>query len=189
MSERRFDYTFYEIICKTNNDLSYIGSTKDLRVRMNNHKHNCNNENAKKYNYKIYRTIRNNGGWDNFDMKIITTQNNITKREAEVMEEILRIEFRADMNGKRCYRTEEQKKDYEKDYYEENKTKNLEYQKEYREENKAKIAEQNKEYYEENKAKINEKFVCECGGKYTHAHKAQHIKSLKHKNFIISKNK
>ena len=33
----------------------YIGSTKNLRVRKNPHKTNCNNVNIKQYNYNVYQ--------------------------------------------------------------------------------------------------------------------------------------
>ena len=35
------------------------------------HKSNCNNINGKSYNYKIYKTIRANLGWDNWIMEVI----------------------------------------------------------------------------------------------------------------------
>ena len=60
---------------------------------------------------------------------------------------------------------------------------NKEYDKEYYEKNKDKIIEQKKEYYEENKEKINRQYECECGGKYTHQNKLQHLKTKKHLNY------
>ena len=45
-----------------------------------------------------------------------------------------------------------------------------------------------KQYHEKNKdiihAKKNEKHVCICGGKYTHVHKQQHIRSVKHQQYL-----
>ena len=62
----------------------------------------------------------------------------------------------------------------------------------YREANKEKISEKKKEYREANKEKIREKqlekFNCPCGGKYTYSHKAEHLKSKKHLNFIANQN-
>jgi len=64
--------------------------------------------------------------------------------------------------------------------------------KEYREENKEKKKEYNKEYREENKQAIaekrNEKFTCECGGKYTHNNKTIHFKTKKHIEFLTKQN-
>ena len=101
-----------------------------------------------------------------------------------------------------------------KEYYENNKEQLAQYQKEYREEHKEQIAQKYKEYYEDNKekiaqkdkeyyannkeqilqkekeryqinkAKLNQKFQCECGGKYTHANKARHMKTQKHQKYI-----
>ena len=47
-----------------------------------------------------------------------------------------------------------------------------------------------KEYNDINREKIkiyqNEKFECECGGKFTYANKARHLISIKHQKFIES---
>jgi len=56
--------------------------------------------------------------------------------------------------------------------------------KEYRQDNKKKIAEQKKEWNQNNNEKMKEKFVCECGGKFTYRHAAQHKKSKKHLKWI-----
>ena len=52
-------YYIYKIAC---NDTTvtefYIGSTTNVRVRKNKHKSDCNNENGKHYNLKIYQTIK-----------------------------------------------------------------------------------------------------------------------------------
>ena len=56
--------------------------------------------------------------------------------------------------------------------------------KEYKLKNKEKINEYNKKYYEKNKEKIREKFQCDCGGKYTKSHKADHERTNKHLAFI-----
>ena len=45
-------------------------------------------------------------------------------------------------------------------------------------------------YPKNNKEEINKKrgvkCECECGGKYTHNHKARHCKSMKHQKYILS---
>jgi hypothetical protein len=46
----------------------YIGQTTNFNKRKNEHKYNCNNVNSKKYNYKIYKFIRDNGGWEKWEM-------------------------------------------------------------------------------------------------------------------------
>jgi len=153
------DYFFYKIVCLDSNiDLCYVGSTANWKARNNKHKSNCNNENSQKYNLKIYQIIRENGGWCNFKMIQIGKREQLTKRQAEQIEDEYRVELKANMNSRRCYLTEEQKQKYfleqNKKYREENKDKILEQQRKYREENKDKIAEQKQKYYEQNKDKI-----------------------------------
>ena len=62
----------YKIYCK-DTDISdcYIGSTKNLINRKTQHKCYCNNSNCRKYNYKVYKFIRENGGYNNFDYQIL----------------------------------------------------------------------------------------------------------------------
>jgi len=159
------DYTFYKIVCLDNSvDLCYVGSTADFNKRRNVHKSDCNNENSKTYNYKIYKTIRENGGWCNFKMVQLGTREQLTKREAEQIEEEYRQELKANMNSVRCFRTEEQKqeqiKECYKKYREENKEKllekNKEYLQKYREENKEKLKELNQNWREANRDKVKE---------------------------------
>ena len=106
------DYIFYKLACLDNSvDLCYTGSTANWKQRKQSHKSDCNNENGKKYNLKVYTLIRANGGWDNFKMIEIGKQEQITLRQAEYIEEQYRVEMNANMNGQRCFRTEEQKKE------------------------------------------------------------------------------
>ena len=72
MPRKPIDYSntiIYKIAC---NDLaiteSYVGHTTSFKERKFNHKYKCNNENDEKYNLKVYKYIRENGGWDNFTM-------------------------------------------------------------------------------------------------------------------------
>ena len=59
----------YKLVC---NDLNineaYVGHTTDWRNRKCAHKKACNNSNGRKYNFKVYQTIRANGGWENWSM-------------------------------------------------------------------------------------------------------------------------
>mgnify|MGYP003661285331 CR=1 FL=1 len=62
-------------------------------------------------------------------------------------------------------------------------------QEEWFSENKEHLAEYNKQYYADNKDAISkqrkQKFVCECGGKYTLSLKSRHTKLAKHQKFIM----
>jgi len=61
-------------------------------------------------------------------------------------------------------------------------------QQEYREEHKEQINACKKKYREEHKEEINAlkkiKHICECGGKYTKTHKAYHMKTKKHQDWL-----
>jgi len=75
MQKPEVDYTntiIYKITCKDPNikDI-YVGHTVNFVQRKHAHKQSCNNENSCNYKCKLYETIRNNGGWNNWDMEII----------------------------------------------------------------------------------------------------------------------
>ena len=59
----------YKLVC---NDINvkecYVGSTDNATVRKSLHKSSCNNVNGKKYNLRVYRYIREHGGWDNWSL-------------------------------------------------------------------------------------------------------------------------
>lgn len=108
-------------------------------------------------------------------------KNQLRKREGEF------IRANECVNKKIAGRTDaeyrQDNQDKIKEYRQDNKETIAEYHVEYYEQNKEKILENKKEYRHQNKDKIKEKFVCECGGRYTHQHRACHFKSLKHLNF------
>ena len=78
----------------------------------------------------------------------------------------------------------------QKEYYENNKGERLEKQKQYYNNKKETIVEKQKQYYEKSKGEIlekaNQNYTCECGGKYSRAHKTHHEKTKKHQSFINS---
>lgn len=60
----------------------YIGSTKrSIEIREQNHKFDCNNSSRKAYHYKLYKYIRDNGGWDNWDIVEICKCENLLETE------------------------------------------------------------------------------------------------------------
>ena len=64
----------YKLCCS---DISvteiYIGSTKSLRNRKARHKSACTNSADNEYCNKLYSYIRANGGWVNWDLRVIET--------------------------------------------------------------------------------------------------------------------
>ena len=114
------------------------------------------------------------------------------KREAEAREEYWKCHFNAKLNSIRAYRTDVERLEYGKEYYEQNKDKIYKKYRERYEQNKDKILEYNKEHYEQNKSKIleqqkkknreqnKEKITCECGCILTKYALTRHEKSQKH---------
>ena len=133
-------YTFYKICCLDNNIAEvYVGSTKNFTRRKCDHKKNSNN-----HHYKLYQFIRNNGGWNNFDMIPIREEECETKIQALIIEEEIRCDLKAKLNSIRAYITEEQLIERVKNYRELNKDYICEQRKEYRKLNKERIKEDKK---------------------------------------------
>tara|TARA_R110000787_G_C13161852_1_gene419691 strand:+ start:94 stop:579 length:486 start_codon:yes stop_codon:yes gene_type:complete len=49
----------------------YVGSCWDTHKRNTKHKSSCHNTKSKKYNYPVYKFIRENGGYDNWYMETL----------------------------------------------------------------------------------------------------------------------
>ena len=177
----------YKIVC---NDLNitdiYVGSTTDFIRRKWQHKSSCNNEKSKKYNRKVYQTIRQNGGWENFTMVEIEKYPCIDSNEAHIRERYYLELLNANLNIKIPSRTT---KEYKQKYGEVNKDKIAERKKKYREANKEKI----KQYYVDNKEKrkqyreANKEKIAEQKKKYNEANKEKIAEQTK--KYRESKNK
>ena len=173
---QKVDYSkslIYKLCCKDPliEDI-YIGSTTNMKVRKGQHKTHCNNKNDKRYNQNKYQFIRENGGFDNWDMIMIEEYSCNSKRELEKRERYWVDELKSSLNSIRPYISKEELnehkkeyrnqymkeylKEYNKEYYKNNKDTINEYRKEYNEKNKDKINEYRKEYYEKNKEKQKE---------------------------------
>ena len=157
------DYIMYKI-CPKNKDLSYcyIGQTTNFTNRKRQHVKNTVTESDKKhYHLKHYETIRQNGGWNEWQIIEIEKFNNKTNLEARIREQELIIEHKANLNTLNAYITEDEraanKKEIIQKYREENKELLKEQTKKYKEDHKEIITEQMKKYREENKEKIKEK--------------------------------
>jgi hypothetical protein len=138
----------YRIVCK---DLSvtdcYVGSTTNFKRRRRGHKTGCNNPKDTSYNYKVYKFIRENGGWKNWDMIMVekypcNDKLELLKKEREVFETL-----KATLNSEIPSRT----------------------QKEYKLDNKETIKEKKKQYHLDNKETINQQRkeqigcrICKC---------------------------
>ena len=77
----------YRIHCSNSNILDdYIGSTTDLTRKKQNHKKIYHNKTEKSHNDNIYKTIRNNGGWDNWKITELEKYPCKDKNEATLRE-------------------------------------------------------------------------------------------------------
>ena len=150
----------YKLCCKDANTTEiYIGSTVNKYRRKGNHKHICSNPNHRSYNLYVYQFIRENGGFDNWDLVILEEYSTQNKGELVWKErEWIELLKPALNSVKRPAITTEECRERKKTYYEENTEQIRKHQKEYREENTEKCREKDRKQYEKNKQKIREKY-------------------------------
>lgn len=157
----------YKFVCKdlTITDI-YVGHTTSFKDRKREHKSRCNNENDKKYNLKLYKTIRDNVGWENWEMIEIEKFPCNDANEARTRERYWYEELNAKLNARCPTENIESKKIRIKSYlkvYNKNLTK---------------IQKENKlDYNKDWKSHI---YICECGASILNACKTKHFKTLKH---------
>ena len=136
----------YKIVCKDENITdTYIGSTKNFKNRMKGHKCNCNNIKRPEYNYKVYKFIRENGGWENWEMKKICDVKCLNKYDLHKKEGDYQRELKPTLNKGIAGRTNEE-------YREDNRDKRSVYQKAYDLKNRDKINKQRRERRAKKKA-------------------------------------
>jgi hypothetical protein len=199
----------YKIVC---NDLTitdtYVGHTTDFTSRKKKHK-----DNAKVLNLKVYKEIRENGGWDNYSMVEVEKYPCKDKNEARSRErywyEILNSQLNMifpQRSKQEYYETHrEANKELLHQYYENNKVKiimhtkenyaknreaKILYQKMRYDEKTKEILEKKKAYYDKNiekiKAKSKEVFLCDCGRKISVGGKFLHSKRQVHVKYLES---
>ena len=161
----------YKLVHKEDYDNAniYIGSTTDFIRRKCEHKKRCKNEKDKNYNNKTYQFIRNNGGWECFNMIEVEKYPCNDGNEVRQREEYWRCYLNANLNMIKAFRTKEQEIEDKKYYRDNNKETRAEYDK--------KLYEKNKDLRKEHQK---EKITCECGCVINRASKSLHIKSKKH---------
>jgi len=168
----------YKIYSKDTEDPNvYIGSTNNYKKRMWDHKTRCNNHEVYGHHYFLYKYIRQNGGWDNFQSEIIHEFECKDDKEKRMMEQEYINRYSFGLNSWKAFSTVDERKEYEKEYREANKEKINEYARQYREDNKEKIA-----------AKGKIKFTCECGSTFRKADKSKHEKTKKHIKYVQENN-
>ena len=186
----KVDYSktiIYKIQHRDIDELLYVGSTTDFTRRKAEHKRCCNNANAnvKQHNFKVYKMIRDNGGFSCFNMTIIKEFPCQNKQEAFAEEDRCIREMKSSLNMMRAYLTPEEKLENHKQY---NQLYKEQHREEIREQSRDYAKKYAKKYREAYRETINEKnkqkVSCLCGGKYTLCHKSRHFKTKKHQDFV-----
>jgi hypothetical protein len=103
MPKIEIDYSntiIYKITC-TDESISdkYVGHTTNFVQRKYAHKNNCSNDKSSNYKCKLYKTIRDHGGWSNWKMEIIKIFNCIDHDEAIKKEQECIMLYNANLNS------------------------------------------------------------------------------------------
>jgi len=154
---------------------TYIGSTKDWKQRQQMHKSNCFNTNSPAHNYKLYQTIRANGGWHLIEKTPIEEIDVEGPIQAHICEERWRRHYDAQLNMRRAHITEEERIQYNTGYFAE-----------HRDQKHAYYAARYTATRDQTLARSAEKIQCECGATICRGAKSQHIKSKKHTDLIAA---
>ena len=165
---------FYKIVCSDLNIQDcYAGHTTNFKKRKNIHKHTCNNPNVENYNMPVYCFIRENGGWENWKMVMIETQNLNSKLEAEKREWELIIQGGGTLNKHKPYRTKKEEKEYKAKWH-------VEHQDE--------VKQRCKKFYEDHRQEILQQrkmqIVCGCGSTFRQADVRRHERTKKHQDYL-----
>jgi len=158
----------YKIVCLDPEikDL-YVGSTTNLTRRKCDHKSSCTNPSNKKYNRYVYRYMRDNGGFENWQFVVVRRYKNIETKEQLLKKERKYMErLNATLNIQVPTQTR-------KEYFLKNREKLIDSMKQYDEIHK-----------EELKAKWGQQIECECGITYTLRHKNRHKNTQRHKQLM-----
>lgn len=151
--------TIYKIVNKVDitDTNCYVGHTCDIQSRRRHHKSACAAAHSKKFNYKLYKHIRDHGGMKNFQMVIVENANLNNYDEASKLERVWYERLNCTLNTQYPARTSAERS---KIHY-------------YKHKNSIQIRQ-------------SAKSVCACGGTYTKAHKATHKKTQRHIEFELN---
>ena len=103
MSNPDKDYSntiIYKITCKDPSIQDvYVGHTVNFVQRKKSHQLSCMNSNYPNHNCKVYKVMRNNGGWDNWNMDIVAFYKCNDLDEARQKEQEHFVALNATMNS------------------------------------------------------------------------------------------
>ena len=186
----------YLIKCKDpNKNISYVGSTCHYKNRIATHRSDFKNSNR-----PLYKSMRENGGLDNFTINVLSVIPNWTdpKQYREVEKTFMKT-LKPTMNKNIPNRTcreyqqanPEKCREYCKRYKKKNPEKCRLIVKTWQEQNKEKVTFNSKKHYNKNKtlidARANKKIGCICGciSNYSHVRFGVHRHSKKHNTLAI----
>jgi len=151
----------YKLCCKDPNITEiYIGSTLNQYRRKHEHKRDCNNPNRKAYNLYVYQFIRENGGFENWDIVILEeypaeNKNELVWKEREYIE---LLQPALNCVKRPVVTSEENRKklrELERKYYKQDTEKFREKNRKWRENNPDKVQELKNNWCEKNKERVN----------------------------------
>jgi len=157
----------------------YIGSSTNFSSRKRAHKCSCNKVDGKKYNNPVYQFIRENGGWENWEMvKILEfpcdTKKELISEEARYIKDIgLDNCLNYCIPGRTQKEWEQDNNEYRKVWKKKYDKKNRDRRRKYEDDNRDKI-----------KSRTTVKITCICGSVIQRVEKARHERSQKHKKFL-----
>ena len=157
----------YKLVCKDSDvkDI-YVGSTVNFKSRCRQHKYTCNTILNKDYNTKVYKYIRENGGWENWKMvKICDVKPCLDNYDKIHAEQKYCDELKPKLNSLNPIHDVIKYKSIKVAYNKEYRLKNLDkiklwhkqYNKAYQEKNKEELKIYRKAYLEKNRDLINKK--------------------------------
>jgi hypothetical protein len=150
MPRLAMDYSkcvIYKIVCLDPEiENCYVGHTTNFKSRKSAHKQNCNVKEKRDYGSYVYNFIRENGGWDNWNMVIIEDFDCENYLQARQREQYWITELKASLNKIDSFTTTE-----------EQKQKTLDRANKWAEQNKERVKENKKRWAEQNKDKISKK--------------------------------
>ena len=114
MPIKPIDYSksvIYKIQAIHDDNLLYIGSTTDFTRRKSEHKKLCETNKS-----KVYEMIRENGGWDCFNMIVIKEFPCENKKELLIEEDCVMRELKSTLNNIRAYLSDEERPESKRQY-------------------------------------------------------------------------
>jgi hypothetical protein len=145
----------YHIRHMESKEVIYVGSTTNFSIRKAKHKYLWNKE-GNHFTFPIYCHIRNNGGFDCFEVIPIQSLKLENKTQLLIAEQVEIDGHRTLVNSRKAHNPIEEYKEYMKHYHQENKENISERKKLYYQENKENISERKKQLYQKNKVVTNE---------------------------------